>query len=155
MTTLPRESAEIMATSMTFSRYAPTSAERDDRYGSPPVTCRTGDGPLTLNQRMVRAGWAWAAYGDACWRDQKVAMAEHIGVWRVPCQVPADWRKARRLVDPASLPDDINAACNIFSAMRKSLHEACYRRACPWLLPAVHFDMCPKEHEADDRCLDR
>lgn len=72
------------------------TAERDDRYGRPLVTCRTGDSSLSINQRMVRAGWAFAAYGDAYRKDQLYAQSQRLGVWRGPCQVPAEWRKAHR-----------------------------------------------------------
>ncbi|WP_405402595.1 thermonuclease family protein [Paracoccus sp. Ld10] len=76
-----------------------------DRYGLMVAICDAGG--RNLNARMVRQGYAVAYFEDggrAYAADEAIARASHAGIWSGRFVTPADWRKGRRLVSPALIP---------------------------------------------------
>lgn len=67
-------------------------ADARDPYGRPISTCTTIGDAISLNQAMVRDGWAFSAYGTAYQPDQAVAIAAHLGIWQGACAAPRTYR---------------------------------------------------------------
>jgi endonuclease YncB( thermonuclease family) len=63
-----------------------------DRYGRQLGHCHAGK--TDLNRTMVEKGWA-VAYGDYR-REERVARAARLGVWRGPFVAPRAWRELHR-----------------------------------------------------------
>lgn len=62
-----------------------------DRYQRLLATCYLQNQDSSLNQTMVRLGWAVSYYDYAS--DEKFARSNKLGIWAGKFQLPSDWRR--------------------------------------------------------------
>ncbi|MES3100587.1 thermonuclease family protein [Sphingomonas faeni] len=76
-----------------------------DRYGRSVATCRIG--VEDVNAALVEMGWATAyrRYSMDYVNQEDRARAANRGIWALGFQMPADYRRARRLADVPPAPD--------------------------------------------------
>lgn len=76
-----------------------------DPYGRSVATCRIGDGDI--NAALVETGWATAyrRYSIAYVNQENRARAAKRGIWALGFQMPAAYRRDRRLADVPPAPD--------------------------------------------------
>jgi endonuclease YncB( thermonuclease family) len=71
--------------------------ETVDRYGRVVATCRVDGETPSLNETLVREGWATAyrEFSDRYAGAEAEARAAGRGIWRARCEPPASWRRKR------------------------------------------------------------
>lgn len=74
---------------------------RPDRFGRTVAECRYSRGGigLTLNEQMVRLGWAWEAprYSAGAYAAaEREARDARRGIWSAQCVAPWEWRREQR-----------------------------------------------------------
>jgi endonuclease YncB( thermonuclease family) len=76
-----------------------------DRYGRSVATCRVGD--ENINSALVEMGWAMAyrRYSTAYVHQEDRARTAQRGIWALGFQMPAEYRRERRLANVPAAPD--------------------------------------------------
>ncbi len=97
-----------------------------DQYDRALAMCMTSSG-IELNRRMVEAGYAWVYLSGDYVTAEAEARAAGVGVWQVPTQTAADYRRAEQaaVVAGQPLPPDANCIIkgNINAAGDRIFHE--------------------------------
>ncbi len=90
------------------------TASEKDQYDRPIATCFTMGGQ-NINQTLVREGHAWAfvKFAGDYLPDQQAAHDEQLGVWKLACEAPWDFRAKRWEVAVQKSPDGCPIKGNI------------------------------------------